>query len=34
LLERIRVLIRFFELYLFSASDVCNGKPAPDLSPE
>jgi beta-phosphoglucomutase-like phosphatase (HAD superfamily) len=32
LLERIRVLIRFFELNLFSASDACNGKPAPDLS--
>ena len=36
-LERIRVslestgLIRFFEPNLFSASDVRNGKPAPDL---
>jgi beta-phosphoglucomutase-like phosphatase (HAD superfamily) len=36
-LERIRVslegtgLIRFFEPNLFSANDVCNGKPAPDL---
>lgn len=36
-LERIRVslestgLIRFFEPYLFSAGDVPNGKPAPDL---
>jgi HAD superfamily hydrolase (TIGR01509 family) len=36
-LDRIRVsleatdLIRFFEPYLFSASDVHNGKPAPDL---
>jgi HAD superfamily hydrolase (TIGR01509 family) len=36
-LDRIRVslettgLIRFFEPYLFSASDVPNGKPAPDL---
>jgi len=35
--ERIRVslestdLIRFFEPYLFSANDVKNGKPAPDL---
>jgi HAD superfamily hydrolase (TIGR01509 family) len=35
--DRIRVslestgLIRFFEPYLFSASDVRNGKPAPDL---
>jgi HAD superfamily hydrolase (TIGR01509 family) len=24
-------LLRFFEPYLFSASDVANGKPAPDL---
>ena len=36
-LDRIRVslestdLIRFFDPYLFSASDVRNGKPAPDL---
>ena len=36
-LDRMRVslettdLIRFFEPYLFSASDVPNGKPAPDL---
>lgn len=36
-LDRIRVslettdLIRFFEPYLFSGSDVANGKPAPDL---
>ncbi len=36
-LDRIRVslettdLVRFFEPYLFSASDVPNGKPAPDL---
>ena len=36
-LDRIRVslestdLIRFFEPYLFSAGDVRNGKPAPDL---
>ena len=35
--DRIRVslestdLIRFFEPYLFSATDVRNGKPAPDL---
>ena len=36
-LDRIRIslettgLLRFFEPYLFSASDVPNGKPAPDL---
>jgi len=38
-LDRIRVslettgLLRFFEPYLFSASDVPNGKPAPDPPP-